>query len=305
MTDQLAGVWEAEWAADLERAEEAARSSGQRDVQPVRKFRSALMPEPTCKRGRRSTPAERFRARWGPKAVGDLPLDQLPSELLEIVARHALGNGSNFALVSRATMSLSKRLLGIDSIAGLAVQASLTRIGRTSHPHTQLLQRLRFVTRAVRAGHKAHLFVFPKEKVGGPYPSPLREIDYGGAIYSLRPDMEVLPDFVYPMENNMHVTIANPDPMGDACRVHAIEEIRLWGSHRAPLPAEVVQGNELRCAVVHCEDGYHFTMAATNWRDHPEWTPQSEYSLRANEARAYCSYAHTCCRRMAVQLALR
>ena len=308
---RLASKLKGQWEAELRQAKEEAMHGavGGRDVQPVRKFRSGLMPCPTSQRSRSAaTLAERTRKRWpGGTTVSSMPLDQLPSELLEIVARHALASGSAFALASRATMTLAKKLLGIDSIPGLVVQAALTRIALARQPSTALLQRLRFVARAVGAGHTARLFVYPKEASDGPYPSPLREIDYGGAYGSLMLEADVPPrrEHVYPMENNMHVTLADPDPAEDAVGVFGLTEIRFWGSHRERLPAAVRQGSALRCVVLHC-GGIEFPTSARCWRDHPAWTLSAEvrhrYHMVENvELLAYCD---TCCRRMDIQLKL-
>ena len=312
MTDveQLAAAWEARWANELEQArEDAMHGAVGGDVHPVRKFRSGLMPLPTSKRRRSAaTLADLARKRWpGGTTLCSMPLDQLPSELLEIVARHALASGSGFALASRATMTLAKRLLGIDSIAGLVVQAALTRIALTRQPSTRLLQRLRFVARAVGAGHKARLFVYFKEAIDGPYPSPLREIDYGRAYGSLalQAGAPPPPDHVFPMENNMHVTLADPDPAKDAEGVFDLTAIRLWGCRRERLPPAVMQGSELRCVVLDC-GGLEFSTSVRCWRDHPAWTLTAEVQHRYNmlESVQLMAYCDTCCRRMDIQLKL-
>ena len=301
---RLATEWEAQWEA-----EKAMHGAVGRDVQPVRKFRSGLMPSPTSKRSRSAaTLAERARRRWpGGTTLCSMPLDQLPSDLLEIVARHALASGSGFALASRATMIVAKKVLGIDSIAGLVVQTALTRIALARQPSTALLQRLRFVARAVAAGHKARLFVYFKEAIDGPDPSPLREIDYGNANGSLalHAGAPPPPDHIYPMENNMHVTLADPDPAKDAEGVFDLTAISLWGSRRERLPPAVMQGSELRCVVLHC-GRLEFSTSVRCWRDHPAWTLTAEVQHRYNmlESVQLMAYCDTCCRRMDIQLKL-
>lgn len=184
------------------------------------------------------------------RRAGALRLLDLPTDLLQTVARHALPYGSAFAFASRTTMGATAAAWGLDnSIFAICTQVALTRIARAPAPcdQTRLLRRMRLVQRALKAGHGAELFCWPAERPDGPRPSPLREF---ADAYHPSPHVRAT-EHAYPMEHNLDVGLAPPAPMDEIEHRDVLRNLYLWDGTGGRLvvgqPAVQLRALTIRC----------------------------------------------------------
>jgi len=192
------------------------------------------------------------------RSVGALRLLDLPTDLLQTVARHALPNGSAFAFASRTTMGATAAAWGLDnSFFAICAQVALTRIARAPAPcdQTRLVRRMRLVQRALRAGHGAELFCWPDEPIDGPRPSPLRPFAdaSGSSVHVSRTE------YAYPMEHNLDVGLAPPAAIDEIAHRDVLRNLYLWDGTGGRLvvghPAVELRALTIRC--VECVFGAH------------------------------------------------
>jgi len=146
----------------------------------------------------------------------------LPSELLQLVARLSYEHGTAFAFAARATMDATAQPLGLDSFFAICAHFALAQIKRTYRwADTRLLLRLRLVQRAIEAGNDAELFIWPAEAIDGPRPSPLREHEDNDSLG----DVEHATEYSLPLEHNFQVGLRHPDPTGEFESRHAIDSL--------------------------------------------------------------------------------
>ena len=150
----------------------------------------------------------------------------LPVDLFDHVAGAAFARGTRFAFASRSTMDASMRALGVNSIVAVCMRVALRDIERALRTDEQrFASRLLFVTRALGAGIRADVLVWPAESVDGPRPTPLREHKGPrGVAHSV------------PLEHNMHVSLDEPTDTEHCMRLGNLalfgEDGRHWRDER-------------------------------------------------------------------------
>ena len=129
-------------------------------------------------------------------------LSELPPELMELIAR-AAGRGDAKATAALLATSGALRLAMLKAVGAETIFKALALASIEALP--DIVARILFVERVIRAGLRAEVFVWPPcEPPSGPLPSPLREhvCQWGGP-----------PGYSLPLEHNLMVGLGKPlDP---------------------------------------------------------------------------------------------
>ena len=207
-----------------------------------------------------------------------LQVEQLPPELMELVAGAAGRGDARTTAALLATSSTQRRALLAASGASTVFEA-LALASIEALP--DLKARMRFVNHVAAAGLHAELFVWPPSEPS-PLPSPLREhvCQWDGP-----------PAYSLPLEHNLMVSVTPPLDAA-AWRSGLLTRINLWGLHgRMWIPGEEVKSLHLNLFA----PPYQYSLGGAT-------ESASNVNFNNDPQHHYSGLQLQCCRRMQIVL---